>query len=207
VVTHPRQSHQQATTGCTATRPQADRQPAHPERVQQTAVAWSIRAIFTNTGQVCLAGSRIYVERGLMPEFLERFRAAAEAMVVGDPKDVATQIGPMASEEHYGKVRGYVETIAESGGRQLTGTLEAGWTITPTIIVEPDAASRHQREEIFGPVVTVTPFDTEAEVVGAGQRQPVRTERDAVHREPDPRPPSVRSPGRRHSVGQLLLRS
>lgn len=129
------------------------------------AVDWSIRAIFTNTGQVCLAGSRIYVERGLMAEFLERFRAAADAMVVGDPKDVLTQIGPMASEEHYGKVRGYVETIAESGGRQLTGTLEAGWTITPTIIVEPDAASRHQREEIFGPVVTVTPFDTEAEVV------------------------------------------
>ena len=130
------------------------------------AVAWSIRAIFTNTGQVCLAGSRIYVERGLMPEFLQRFHTAADAMVVGDPKDPATQIGPMASEEHYGKVRGFVETIAESGGRQLTGALEDGWTITPTIIVEPDAASRHQREEIFGPVVTVTPFDTEAEVVG-----------------------------------------
>jgi aminomuconate-semialdehyde/2-hydroxymuconate-6-semialdehyde dehydrogenase len=129
------------------------------------AISWSIRAIYTNAGQVCLSGSRIYVERPLFDEFVERFTTAAEALVVGDPKDPATQIGPLSSEEHYGKVRGYVESIAESGGTVRTGALGEGWFITPTVILEPDRDSAHQTEEIFGPIVTITPFDSEADVV------------------------------------------
>ncbi|SDR97774.1 aldehyde dehydrogenase [Agrococcus carbonis] len=129
------------------------------------AIAWSIKAIFTNGGQVCLAGSRIYVERPLVDEFVERFTAAAKAMVVGDPKDPKTQIGPMSSGVHYTKVRGYFDSIHESKGKQLTGELGEGWFVTPTVIVEPDRDSAHQREEIFGPIVTITPFDTEEEVV------------------------------------------
>ena len=69
------------------------------------AVAWSIRAIFSNAGQVCLAGSRLYVQRGIYAEFTDRFVAAAKALVAGDPKDEATQLGPLASEQHYRKVR------------------------------------------------------------------------------------------------------
>jgi acyl-CoA reductase-like NAD-dependent aldehyde dehydrogenase len=65
------------------------------------AVSWSIRAIFSNAGQVCLAGSRLYVQRGIYAEFTERFVAAAKALVAGDPKDEATQLGPLASEQHY----------------------------------------------------------------------------------------------------------
>ena len=61
------------------------------------AVDWSIRAIFSNAGQVCLAGSRLYVQRGIYAEFLDRFAAAAQALVAGDPKDQATQLGPLAS--------------------------------------------------------------------------------------------------------------
>ena len=64
-----------------------------------------VRAAFSNAGQVCLAGSRLYVQRGVYAEFLERFAAAAEALVIGDPKDARTQIGPLASQEHYKKVR------------------------------------------------------------------------------------------------------
>ncbi|MDT0183970.1 aldehyde dehydrogenase [Microbacterium sp. ARD31] len=130
------------------------------------AIDWSIRAIFTNTGQVCLAGSRIYVERPLVEEFVARFTAAAEAMVVGDPKDPATQIGPLSSGVHYTKVRGYFDTIADSHGTRLSGELRDGWFVTPTIIVEPDRDSAHQREEIFGPIVTITPFDSEDDVIG-----------------------------------------
>lgn len=130
------------------------------------AIEWSIKAIFTNGGQVCLAGSRIYVERSIMDEFVERFTAAAKAMVVGDPKEASTQIGPMSSGVHYTKVRGYFDSIAESKGKQLSGELGDGWFVTPTVIVEPDKISAHQREEIFGPIVTITPFDTEDEVVG-----------------------------------------
>ncbi|MBX3095198.1 MAG: aldehyde dehydrogenase [Cryobacterium sp.] len=131
----------------------------------ENAIDWSIRAIFTNTGQVCLAGSRIYVERTIFDEFVERFTDAADAMVVGDPKDPATQIGPLASGEHYTKVRGFFDTIESSGGRVKTGALGDGWFIHPTVILEPDRASAHQTEEIFGPIVTITPFDTEDEVV------------------------------------------
>src|SRR6478735_5772695 len=74
-----------------------------------TAVEWSIKAIFSNAGQVCLAGSRLYVERAVLDEFLARFGAAAERLRIGDPKDAATELGPLASETHWRKVRGYVE--------------------------------------------------------------------------------------------------
>lgn len=131
----------------------------------ENAIEWSIKAIFTNAGQVCLAGSRIYVERPLFEEFVDRFVAAANAMVVGDPKDPATQIGPMASGEHYTKVRSYVDNIGGSNGTQLSGGLGEGWFVTPTVVVQPDKDSALQCEEIFGPVVTITPFDTEEEAI------------------------------------------
>jgi aminomuconate-semialdehyde/2-hydroxymuconate-6-semialdehyde dehydrogenase len=129
------------------------------------AVDWSIRAIFTNAGQVCLAGSRLYVQREIYDEFLERFTDAAEALVIGDPKDPATQFGPLASQEHYEKVRGYVDTVELEGGKVRTGGLGEGWVVKPTIVTDLPAAARHCREEIFGPLVTVLPFETEAEVV------------------------------------------
>ncbi len=129
------------------------------------AVHWSVRAIFTNSGQVCLAGSRIYVERSILEEFTERFVEKAKSMVVGDPKDPATEIGPLSSGVHYTKVRSYFDTIEEVGARKLTGELGEGWTVTPTVLVDVDPDAPHQREEIFGPMVTITPFDSEEEVV------------------------------------------
>jgi aminomuconate-semialdehyde/2-hydroxymuconate-6-semialdehyde dehydrogenase len=133
------------------------------------AVDWSIKAIFTNAGQVCLAGSRLYVQRGVLEEFLARFVAAADALVVGDPRDRATQIGPLASETHFHKVRGYVENAA---GKVLTGGLGEGWVVRPTVVVDAPADSAIQCEEVFGPVVTVTPFDTETEAVHAANDSP-----------------------------------
>ncbi|MER6630514.1 aldehyde dehydrogenase [Streptomyces sp. NPDC000987] len=129
------------------------------------AVDWSVQAIFRNAGQVCLAGSRLYVQREIYDEFLSRFTAAAEALVIGDPKDEATQFGPLASQEHYTKVRGYVESVDEQGGKMLTGGLGDGWVVKPTVLVDLPLDSRHVCEEIFGPVVVVHPFDTEAEAV------------------------------------------
>jgi aminomuconate-semialdehyde/2-hydroxymuconate-6-semialdehyde dehydrogenase len=131
------------------------------------AVDWSIKAVFTNAGQVCLAGSRLYVQRGVYDEFVERFVAAAGALVVGDPKVTGTQIGPLASDAHHAKVRGYLDGVERSGGKIRAGGEGEGWTVTPTVVLDapPDAPVR--REEVFGPVVTVTPFDTEAEAVRA----------------------------------------
>ena len=129
------------------------------------AVNWSVQAIFRNAGQVCLAGSRLYVERPAYDEFLSRFVAAAEALVVGDPKDEATEFGPLASLEHFTKVSGYLDTVDSEGGKLLTGGLGEGWVVRPTVLVEMAPNSRHVREEIFGPVVVVQPFDTEAEAL------------------------------------------
>lgn len=129
------------------------------------AVDWSAKAIFTNTGQVCLAGSRLYVQRDIYNEFLRRFTQAAQAMVVGDPTDEATQIGPLASQEHYRKVRRYVETIESEGGSIATGGLGEGWGVLPTVVTGLGQQARCSREEIFGPVAVVIPFDTEAEAI------------------------------------------
>lgn len=129
------------------------------------AVDWSIKAVFTNAGQVCLAGSRLYVQRGVYDEFVARFVTAAEALVVGDPKDPTTQIGPLSSETHHTKVRSYLDGIEQHGGKILTGGAGDGWTITPTVVVDAPADAPVQREEVFGPVVSITPFDTEAEAV------------------------------------------
>ncbi len=129
------------------------------------AVEWSIKAIFTNTGQVCLAGSRLYVQRDIYDEFLGRFTQAAQAMVVGDPKDEATQIGPLASQEHYRKVLGYIDTIESEGGSIVTGGLGESGGVLPTIVTGLGQQARCSREEIFGPVAVVIPFDTEAEAI------------------------------------------
>jgi aminomuconate-semialdehyde/2-hydroxymuconate-6-semialdehyde dehydrogenase len=129
------------------------------------AVSWSIKAIFTNAGQVCLAGSRLYVQRGIYPEFVARFTAAAEALVLGDPKDPATQVGPLASEEHYKKVRSFVDELDTGVGRVVTGGLGDGWVVRPTVVLDAPPDARVVREEVFGPVVTIHPFDTEAEGV------------------------------------------
>ncbi len=130
-----------------------------------SAVTWSLRAAFTNTGQVCLAGSRIYVERPVYEDFLARFVAQAEAMKLGDPMDETTEVGPLASEEHFEKVSMYVRLASEEGAKVLTGGVGDPWFVRPTVLTNVDPAMRVCREEIFGPVVTVQPFDDEADAV------------------------------------------
>ena len=85
------------------------------------AVDWSIKAIFTNAGQVCLAGSRLYLQKDIYNEFLNRFHIKTEQMVVGDPMDQRTEIGPLSSEEHYKKVIGYLDLKEEEGFTILSG--------------------------------------------------------------------------------------
>jgi aminomuconate-semialdehyde/2-hydroxymuconate-6-semialdehyde dehydrogenase len=127
------------------------------------AVSWSVQAIFSNAGQVCLAGSRLFVQRGVYDEFLSRFVAAAEALRLGDPKDPATELGPLASEEHWKKVSGYLDDVAAGTGRMLTGGAGDGWFVKPTVVVDAPLDSRLVCEEVFGPLVTIHPFDTEDE--------------------------------------------
>lgn len=133
-------------------------------------VETTIRSSFINQGQVCLCGSRIYVERPAYEAFLEKFVAKTKELTVGKPFEEGTNVGSLVSKEHYERVLSYVEIAREEGGTFLTGGnrpkgLEKGYYLEPTIITGLDRNSRCVREEIFGPVVTVVPFDTEEEVI------------------------------------------
>jgi len=128
------------------------------------------RAAFLNQGEICLCGSRVYVQRPIYDAFVERLVARAREHVVGDPLQPATKVGALISREHYDRVLGYLELARQEGGAILTGGarprgLERGYFLEPTVITGLDPACRVVREEVFGPVVTVEPFDTEEEAV------------------------------------------
>ena len=137
------------------------------------AVSWSNKAIFTNAGQVCLAGSRLYVQSEIYDEFVTRFVASAEALVVGAPSDPATDIGPLASKTHFTKVAGYFDDLPDGAMVRCGGVANDGsWIVRPTIITDAPADARVCTEEVFGPVVTVQRFDDEAQAVNAANSSP-----------------------------------
>jgi aminomuconate-semialdehyde/2-hydroxymuconate-6-semialdehyde dehydrogenase len=130
----------------------------------------TLKSSFINQGEVCLCGSRIYVERPVYEEFLGKFVARTKELKVGDPFNRDTDVGALIGKEHYERVMSYIDIAKEEGGTFLTGGkrpegLEKGYFLEPTIITGLDRNSRCVREEIFGPVVTVIPFDTEEEVI------------------------------------------
>ncbi len=135
----------------------------------------TLRSSFRNQGQICLCGSRILVQRSLYPRFREAFVERAAKLRVGDPADPATEIGAVISQAHMEKVLGYIELAKREGGNvlcgghrvRLEGKLAGGWFIAPTVIEGLGPECRTNQEEIFGPVVTIQPFDTEEEAVGA----------------------------------------
>jgi aminomuconate-semialdehyde/2-hydroxymuconate-6-semialdehyde dehydrogenase len=130
----------------------------------------TLKSSFINQGEVCLCGSRIYVERSAYDEFIQKFVAKTKELIVGDPFDTQTKVGALISKDHYERVLSYVELAKEEGGEVLTGGkrpegLEKGYYLEPTIITGLDRNCRVVKEEIFGPVVTVIPFDTEEDVL------------------------------------------
>ena len=135
------------------------------------AAAQAVKGGFGNAGQSCSARTRVFVERSVADAFTDAFRTATLAARVGDPMDAATEIGPLVSHAQWTAVHGYVELgVAEgctlvTGGVRPTG-LPRGAYYAPTILTQARNAMRVAQEEIFGPVVVVIPFDTEAEVVG-----------------------------------------
>lgn len=129
------------------------------------AAYWACEAIFRNAGQVCLAGSRLYVQRGIYAEFMDAFTARAASYVAADPKDQATTFGPLASETHFQKVRGYLDTAESVGAQIRSGGLGSGLVVQPSILENVPIDSPHNRSEIFGPLAVVHQFDDEAEAV------------------------------------------
>ncbi len=122
------------------------------------------RSAFQNSGQICLCGSRILVERGIYAEFREALVERARALRLGDPASEATDLGPLVSQAHYDKVMACLERARDEGGRFPLGgaaSVLGGWYVEPTLIegLGPDTATN--REEIFGPVATLQAFDGE----------------------------------------------
>ncbi len=136
------------------------------------AVKESLRGIFTNQGEVCLAGSRLMVERPIYDEFLARLVDGAAAWTVGNPLDPSTKMGPLVSEEHLDKVLSYIDLAQEEGAKLLTGghrvtdgELAKGNYVAPTIFADADNSMRVCQDEIFGPVEMVMPFDDVDEAI------------------------------------------
>jgi aminomuconate-semialdehyde/2-hydroxymuconate-6-semialdehyde dehydrogenase len=138
------------------------------------AVSTSVRAAFSNQGQICLCGSRILVERPAFDAFVERFAAAASSLRIGDPREPDTEQGEVVSREHFEKVLSYIELARREGGSVVAGGGPAeppnarcrdGWFVRPTVITGLPMSCRTNQEEIFGPVVTVQPFNGEDEAV------------------------------------------
>lgn len=124
-----------------------------------------VRSAFQNSGQICLCGSRMLIERSIYDEVRDALVERARALKVGDPSDESTAMGPLVSQAHRDKVAAALERARAEGGRVLCGGHpldRPGWYIQPTVIegLGPDCASN--REEIFGPVVTLQPFDDDA---------------------------------------------
>jgi 5-carboxymethyl-2-hydroxymuconic-semialdehyde dehydrogenase len=133
------------------------------------AIDSTLFGVFSLNGERCTAGSRILVERGVYDEFCTRYAERASRIVVGDPHDPATEVGSLVHPEHYEKVMSYVE-LGKTEGRLLAGGgrppgLDTGNYVAPTVFADVPPTARIFQEEIFGPVVAITPFDTEAEAL------------------------------------------
>ncbi|MBB3053164.1 5-carboxymethyl-2-hydroxymuconic-semialdehyde dehydrogenase [Prauserella isguenensis] len=133
------------------------------------AIDSTVFGVFSLNGERCTAGSRILVERSIYDEFVRRYVERAKNIQVGDPHDPATEIGALVHPEHYAKVTEYIEigkteaTLAAGGGRPAG--LESGNYVQPTVFVDVPPTARIFQEEIFGPVVAITPFDTDEEAL------------------------------------------
>lgn len=139
---------------------------------QTLAIAGILYGMFSSTGQSCIAGSRLFVQRSIYESFVARLVAATEALVVGDPFDPATQVAPLVHPDHRAAVADHVDrAVAEGatvlcGGRAPTGGIyDKGAYYLPTILSGVTNEARICREEVFGPVLVVLPFEDEAEVI------------------------------------------
>ncbi len=139
----------------------------------EKALKTTIQSSFLNQGEICLCGSRILIERPIYEKFKNALVKEVSAMRIGNPLDKDTRIGAIVSKLHFDKVLSYIELASKEGGKLLCGgnlvqpggELDGGWYIAPTIIEGLTYDCRCNTEEIFGPVVSIMPFDTEEEAL------------------------------------------
>ena len=145
-----------------------------PDADMDQAVKWSHFGIMSNQGQICTATSRIFVHRDVLPTFLPKFKEAVESVKIGDQWDASTFQGPQVTRAQYERILSYFEIAKSEGATILTGGAtytpasaehKDGYFVQPTIITDVTDSMRIVREEVFGPVVVILPFDTEEEAI------------------------------------------
>lgn len=137
----------------------------------EKAVPFAVSACFQNSGQACVAGSRLLVPAGLLQEIKPLLKKTVDALITGMPTDPRTQIGPMASQKQYERIQYYIRSGMQTGAELLTGGegkpegLELGFFVKPTVFIYATADMPIVREEIFGPVLSVLTYETEEQAV------------------------------------------
>ena len=136
------------------------------------AVPLTAMGVYSNSGQICTAGTRIFVERPIYEEFIDRQKAFAHTLRVGPSTDKNTQLGPLVSERQLNRVLGYLDAGTREGARLVTGgerlrsgAMDKGFFVAPTVFADVEDEMSIAREEIFGPVASILPFDSFDEVV------------------------------------------
>jgi aldehyde dehydrogenase (NAD+) len=149
-----------------------------PDADLGAAVSTAIAVGFLNSGQACIAGTRVLAPRSRLPEFLERLKTAVAALTVGDSTDPGVNIGPMVSQKQWDRVQSYIRLGLEEGAELLVGGAgrpaghERGWFVQPTVFTGVNNGMRIAREEIFGPVLCVIPYDDEEEAIAIANDSP-----------------------------------
>ncbi|MGV9502179.1 aldehyde dehydrogenase [Streptomyces sp. NPDC003642] len=141
-----------------------------PDADVETAVAGIAPAAWMNNGQACVAQTRVLLPRARYDEFADALAAAAGTLTVGDPLDPATEVGPLVAKRQQRRALDYIRIGQEEGAKILTGGgrppgLERGWYVEPTLFGDVDNSMRIAREEIFGPVICLLPYDDESDAV------------------------------------------
>jgi betaine-aldehyde dehydrogenase len=131
----------------------------------ESAVGAAMMANFYSAGQVCSNGTRVFVQKGIKEAFLKRLSERSEKIVLGDPMEMSTQMGPLVSAAQHGKVMGYVEGAVAQGARLVTGGGGKGLFVQPTVFADVTDDMTLACEEVFGPVMAVLDFEREDEVV------------------------------------------
>ncbi|MGZ4033757.1 MAG: aldehyde dehydrogenase [Bacteroidia bacterium] len=139
----------------------------------EKAMKTTLQSSFANQGQICLCGSRVFIERSIYEKFKTEFVSRVQKLKVGNPADAETKLGAVVSKPHMEKVLSYIDLAKQEGGKilcggnqiKLDGEFSEGYYIAPTVIEGLAYNCRTNQEEIFGPVVTIMPFDTEEEVL------------------------------------------
>ena len=132
-----------------------------------------VQSSFSNQGQICLSSSRILIQTEIFKKFKKDFIGKVAELKVGDPQNIGSDLGAVSSENHFEKIMNYIELAEKEGGKilcggkavKLNGRCKKGWFIKPTIIEGLTNAAKTNQEEIFGPVVTLIPFDNEEDAV------------------------------------------